>query len=165
MLIYWLSEWSLLCNRHVPKRKWDFWCPLNPSVDCQRFFNGVTIDYALAVAMRWCEIKLHKACCVHDVEFDKLINSRSRFPHFKLWRQSRHENICPPHLGFTAKLQSTSAFQGEWPKHIINFMTGRNFLWCFFFFGFVLGVFFGQQNITVKITTAKFDSLMTKPGV
>lgn len=80
--------------------------------------------------------------CVQDVILEKLINlvSHPRFSHSELWCQSCHENICPPHLGFTAKLQSTSAFQGEWQKiKTHHFLQGKkeifhlNFLcysWC-----------------------------------
>lgn len=42
--------------------------------------------------------------------------SRPRFSHPKLWCQNCHENICPPNLGFAAKLQTSSAFQGECQK-------------------------------------------------
>lgn len=111
------SVWS------VTKREWDCWCSLNApppsglSNLVRRYHSRVCshcLLRGLLTVQEWkiellTEIKFHG---VHDVLLEILIEgfSYSRFSHSKLWCQSCHENICPPHMGFTTKLQIPSTF-------------------------------------------------------
>lgn len=69
-------------------------------------YRSVKLNYILFVVYKMsCFEILIKGCF--------FFFPRPRFSHPQLWCQSRHENICPPHLGFATELQIPSAFQGE----------------------------------------------------
>lgn len=70
------------------------------------------------LVVQLCEIELRTEITfrvVQDVLLEMLMErfSHPRFSHPKLRCQSCHENICPPHLGFASKLQTSIAFQGK----------------------------------------------------